>query len=313
MQLNDHSFRLIVDNLYEGVYFVDRNRVITYWNKAAEEITGYAAEEVVGHHCHDNILNHIDGKGNQLCFGLCPLAATMRNREPQEAEVYLHHKEGHRVPVSVRVSPLYDESGEVVGGIELFSDISNRSANQLKIEELEELAFIDGVTRIANRAYLDSELISRIEEHRRYGVPFGLLFMDIDHFKSFNDSYGHDVGDRVLKVVADTLLSSSRPFDTFGRWGGEEFLGIVRNVDATILSNLGDRLREAVAGGYVTHNGENLHVTISIGATVVAPGDTPESVIKRADQGLYRSKGEGRNRLTLVPHREAPSDGAPGR
>lgn len=299
-ELTDHSFRRIVDNLHEGLYFVDRERTITYWNKAAEECTGYTAEEVVGSHCYDNILNHIDGKGNQLCFGLCPLAATMENSVPADAEVYLHHKHGHRVPVAVRVSPLTNDRGEVIGGIELFSDISNRSANQLKIEELEALAFIDQLTGLANRAYLDSELLSRIEEHKRYGVNFGLLFMDIDCFKSFNDSYGHELGDQVLKVVADTFLNNSRPFDTFGRWGGEEFVGIMRNVDAPTLTTLGERLRESVAGTYIIHNGEKLQVTISLGATLVAQDDTPETVARRADKALYRSKKEGRNRLTWL-------------
>jgi len=299
MKLGNQSFRRIVENLHEGLYFVDRNRIITYWNKAAERISGYSAEEVIGKSCRDNTLTHIDGKGNQLCLGLCPLAATMDDGTLREAEVYLHHKNGHRVPVLVRVSPLHDDSGVVVGRIELFSDISNRSANQLKIEELEGLAYVDSLTRLANRTYLETELVSRIEEHRRSGVPFGILFMDIDHFKSFNDTYGHDAGDRVLRIVADTFAANSRAFDTFGRWGGEEFLAIIRNVDGPTLAMLGNRCREAVAGAYLTHGGERLNVTISVGATVIHAGDTPETMLKRADTQLYRSKDAGRNCLSL--------------
>lgn len=142
MQLGDEGYKRVVDNLHEGLYFVDRDRVITYWNKAAERITGYAAEEAVGSACHDNILSHIDGKGHQLCFGLCPLAATMEDQDLRETEVYLHHKNGHRVPVSVRTSAFTDETGKVVGGIELFADISNSVANQLKVHELEGLSYL---------------------------------------------------------------------------------------------------------------------------------------------------------------------------
>ena len=300
VQLGDEAYKRVVDNLHEGLYFVDRNRVITYWNKAAERITGYSAAEVVGSACHDNILNHIDGKGHQLCFGLCPLAATMEDRDLREAEVYLHHKNGHRVPVSVRTSALADDTGEVIGGIELFADISNSVANQLKVQELEELAYIDALTRLANRSYLDSELGARLEEHRRYGVPFGILFMDIDHFKSVNDTYGHDVGDKVLQMVANTFSANSRPFDTFGRWGGEEFIGVLRNVEGETLAILGNRIREAVAGAYLTVEGETLQVTVSIGATMVLPEDSRDSLIQRADRGLYASKQGGRNRLTYV-------------
>jgi len=299
MKLDSESFRRIVDNLHEGLYFVDRNRVITYWNKSAERISGYPAEEVIGKSCRDNILTHIDGRGNQLCLGLCPLAATMDDGAAREAEVYLHHKNGHRVPVSVRVSPLHDESGVVIGGIELFSDISNRSANQLKIEELEGLAYVDALTRLANRSYLETELVSRIEEHHRAGVPFGILFMDVDHFKSFNDTHGHDAGDRVLRTVAETFAANSRAFDTFGRWGGDEFLAILRNVDGPTLAMLGNRCREAIAGGYIMHESERMNVTISVGATVIHAGDTPETILKRADTQLYRSKDAGRNCLSL--------------
>ncbi len=299
MKFDNESYRRIVDNLYEGLYFVDRNRVITYWNKAAERISGYRAEEVVGHSCRDNILCHIDGKGNELCTGMCPLAATIQDGSPREAEVYMHHKNGHRVPVSVRVSTLEDEAGEVIGGIELFSDISNRAASQLKIQELESLAYIDALTRLANRTYIDTELASRMEEHRRYGLQFGILFLDIDHFKSFNDTWGHQAGDQVLQFVADTLTANCRPFDTFGRWGGEEFIGIVRHVDGPTLEMLGNRHREAVAGSYVMHEETRLNVTASVGATIVQPGDSVATLLERADRMLYRSKEEGRNRVTL--------------
>jgi len=104
MSLEKDFYESIIENLYEGLYFVDRNRVIKYWNKAAEQISGYTANEVVGKSCSDNILNHVDSKGNNLCTGMCPLAATITDGKPREDEVYMHHKNGHRIPFSVRVS-----------------------------------------------------------------------------------------------------------------------------------------------------------------------------------------------------------------
>lgn len=107
--------------------------------------------------------------------------------------------------------------------------------------------------------------------------------MDIDHFKQFNDTYGHDVGDDVLKFVANTFVANARPFDLYGRWGGEEFIGIIRNIKGHDLKNLGNRVRKLVENSYITHNGKTLQVTISIGATLVSESDTVESLIKRAD------------------------------
>ena len=107
----------VMDNLYDGAYYVDRGRRIRYWNRGAERLTGYADADVVGQFCFDNILNHVDGSGTALCRSLCPLAATMRDGGPREAEVFLRHREGHRVPVQVRTAPVRNRDGAVIGGV----------------------------------------------------------------------------------------------------------------------------------------------------------------------------------------------------
>ena len=298
MNLEKDTYEKIIENLHDGLYFVDRDRVITYWNKAAEQISGFSAGEVVGKSCSDNILTHVDSEGNSLCTGMCPLAATIADGKPRDAEVYMHHKDGHRIPVSLRISPLTDSNGNIIGGIELFTDISSQAVNELRVKELEKLALIDNLTQLANRTYIEREIQSRFEEKKRFNVPFGILFIDIDHFKSFNDSYGHDVGDDVLKFVANTFVANNRPFDLYGRWGGEEFIGIIRNINGKDLESLGNRLCSLIEHSYIIHENKKLHVTVSIGATVVNENDTIETLIKRADTLLYKSKASGRNRLT---------------
>jgi diguanylate cyclase (GGDEF)-like protein/PAS domain S-box-containing protein len=299
MSLEKDSYEKIIENLHDGLYFVDRNRVITYWNRAAEQISGFTANEVVGTSCSDNILTHVDSEGNNLCTGMCPLAATIADGKPREAEVYLHHKDGHRIPVSIRVSPLTDRDGHILGGIELFTDISHQAANELRIKELEKLALLDNLTQLANRNYIEREIQNRFEEKKRFHVPFGILFIDIDHFKKFNDIYGHDVGDTVLKFIANTFVANTRPFDLYGRWGGEEFIGIIRNIIGKDLESIGNRLRSLIEHSYIIHANEKLSVTISIGATLVNDHDTIDSLLKRADILLYKSKAAGRNCLTI--------------
>jgi diguanylate cyclase (GGDEF)-like protein/PAS domain S-box-containing protein len=293
------DFQDLLENMYDGLYSVDTGRKITYWNKAAERITGFSAKEVVGSHCSDNILIHVDGKGNNLCSNMCPLEKTIKSGISSEAEVFLHHKNGHRVAVWVRMTPLFDANDRVVGGVELFTDLSPQDAMLMKIEELEKLAFLDYLTKIANRHYLESELEGRLAEMKRYNLSFGILLIDIDHFKRVNDTHGHDVGDTVLKRVAQTLLHIARPFDLFGRWGGEEFVGIIRNVDRATLASIGERVRVLV-GKTITEIPEGLLVvTVSIGAALASPDDTVHTLIKRADKLLYESKSKGRNRLTI--------------
>jgi diguanylate cyclase (GGDEF)-like protein/PAS domain S-box-containing protein len=293
------DYQSLLANISDGVYFTDRNRSIIYWNKAAEEITGYRADEVVGHHCQDNILIHVDAKGRSLCKSLCPLAHTMQDLEPRQGHVFLHHKLGHRIPVHVRTTPLMDEKGELVGGAEFFTEERAHESMHQRIRELQHLALLDPLTELPNRYHLEIEIEARFHEMQRMGLSFGLLFMDIDHFKDFNDSYGHQTGDKVLQTVARTLRAATRPFDLVGRWGGEEFLGVIRSVNEDALVEIGERLRQLVGSSSVPYQQQRLQATISIGATLARAEDTMEGLINRADALMYTSKQNGRNRLTL--------------
>jgi len=289
----------LLDALFDGAYCVDRERRITYWNAAAERFTGFAAHEVVGTTCAANILRHVDAAGTNLCTGTCPLAVAIRDGIGYEAEVYLHHRDGHRLPVLVRCTPLHNAAGEIIGGVELFSDATHLETLRRRMAELEAMAYVDALTGLANRRHLDETLRQRLEEWRRFGWRFGVLLADIDDFKAINDIHGHDVGDQVLRMVGRTLGHNCRAFDLFGRWGGDEFLGIFPNVDAPTLSALANRLRALTAASFLTLPGNTpLTVTLSIGITVVLPDDTPDPLFHRVDRHLYASKMGGRNRVT---------------
>lgn len=296
---SDDLYRTIVENMQDGVYFVDRDRRITYWNRAAERITGYSATEVVGHGCADNFLVHVDATGRQLCEGSCPLAESMQDGRVHEAEVYLHHKQGHRLPVWVRTSPIVGPDGSFMGAVETFSDISVRLALREQVEVLRTLALVDPLTNLPNRRHLEAQVHARLEELRRSRVGFGMLFLDIDRFKEVNDRYGHAVGDQVLTVVGRTLSLSVRPFDVVGRWGGEEFAGIIAHADRAMLSGVAERLRVLVAQSRAQTAEGELTITVSIGATLAEPGDKPDSLLRRADALMYASKAQGRNRVTV--------------
>ena len=111
----NNLFKLILDNLHEGVYFTDLERRITYWNKGAEALTGFSAQEVVGKRCADKILMHVNESGHMLCEGVCPLSRTLADGRAHEAEVYFHHKSGARVPAEVRVSPIWAKTVKLSG------------------------------------------------------------------------------------------------------------------------------------------------------------------------------------------------------
>jgi diguanylate cyclase (GGDEF)-like protein/PAS domain S-box-containing protein len=298
MKITLDFYQRFLDNLHDGVYIVNRDRKIVYWNKGAERITGYTGDEVVGSHCWDNILMHVDDKGNHLCLNGCPLLKVITSGLPEKAEVHLSHKDGHRVPVLVRAAPFINNKGKIVGAVEIFSDNTDKITALQLVEDLQRKVFLDPLTDLANRRYVEMNLEGKSDEMSRYGWQYGVVMMDIDHFKDVNDSYGHDIGDETLKMIAKTLMHSSRSSDLVGRWGGEEFIAVITNTNMQKVQAIAERYRSLVEQSGLPLGDDTLHVTISAGATIAAPGENLEAVIKRADTLLYESKAAGRNRVT---------------
>ena len=172
------------------------------------------------------------------------------------------------------------------------------AANVTKYKEMEkklELAAItDGLLGIYNRRYCSQRLQSELYRAKRYQSSFSIILMDIDHFKSINDNFGHDVGDAVLKTVAEAIQHRLRQSDVFGRWGGEEFLLILPETDLSHAAQLAENLRQLVSGLSIEPLSQ---VTVSQGVAEFQNSDTELSHIKRADECLYRAKQEGRNRV----------------
>lgn len=292
----------LLNQLPEGAYVVDPARTIVHWNEAAEQITGFTAGEVMGRGCHENLLRHVDSSGTELCLHGCPLAATLEDGQQRRAQVFLHHRDGHRVPVSVAVSALRDPRGSVIGAVEVFSDASSVRLLAEQVEQLTRMALIDALTGLPNRRYAIAQLEGILSEYQRHALPSGVVLLDIDHFKRVNDEHGHAGGDRVLTMVGATLAGGVRPSDVAARWGGEEFVLLLPNADADGVAYCAERCRALIERSGLrgeAPDDPDISVTASFGATFVASSDTVETVVARADALMYRSKAEGRNRVTL--------------
>lgn len=287
--------QIVLENLLNGAYCVDTKRRITYWNKAAEEISGYSASEVLGKSCRDDILVHAKGM-DILCDTHCPLLATMASAEPTTVSVRLKHKNGYRVPTMVRCIPLTNnESNLIEGSVEIFEEtyIDEDVVNRLK--ELGDFAYLDTLTGIPNRRYMTEALDDALCTYYHKNHKFALIMTDIDFFKRVNDTYGHEIGDLVLKDVARILRSGLRTMDVVSRWGGEEFLILLHNMQGHGLRDKLDFLRRAVASHVVQTEKGPVSVTMSFGCTEPKSGDMAASMIERADACLYKCKLAGRN------------------
>ncbi len=299
MDVNLSFHERLLDSLHDGVYFVDRERKILYWNKGAEQLTGYSADEVVGRSCFDNILMHVAAGGCALCLHGCPLGKTIEDGQRRESEIFLRHKLGHRIPVSVRAAPIADSQGKIVGAVEVFSDISAKKHMERRVGELEDLVFLDPLTGVPNRRYIELKVKQSLQEVEQFGRKIGLLMVDVDRFKQVNDEHGHEIGDRALKTMCRTVQHNLRSGNVLGRWGGEEFLVIVAGTSMEGLRATAERYRMLISETTIPLAAGELRITASMGATLMLGDDTDQSVIKRADELMYKSKMDGRDRVTI--------------
>jgi len=166
-----------------------------------------------------------------------------------------------------------------------------------------EMTTTDMMTKLKMKHYFYTVLLERMERVRMERKPLSVLMLDIDHFKKFNDTYGHSCGDFVLKQTAFVLQESVRQGDLAARYGGEEFCLLLQNTDGPHAAAIGERIRGTVESNQVAYEGQNLSVTISVGAAEYDPlrDVSAKTLLDRADKALYQSKQEGRNRTTLSP------------
>lgn len=290
------SAHLMLDAIPEPVYALDLNRRVTHWNPAAERLTGYAAADALGRSCRDGMLNHVDDSGMPLCGTRCPLVATMVDGATREGRVFLHHRDGHRLPVVVQAGVIRDSDGAICGAVETFHDDSRGRDRDRQLAAASRDALTDALTGLANRRMLNHVLRQHVDEYQRYGRPFAVLYADIDRFKNINDAYGHDIGDQVLRMVARTLDESTRPSDTVGRWGGDEFLLVALAASEREALSLAERTRRLLGGSWIDNGAGRVRVSVSIGVALVRSGETGSALLGRADAASLAAKRQGRNR-----------------
>lgn len=288
MKIGDHQLSL--DYLLEGSYLVDSNRVITAWNQAAEELTGYKAEETIGRGCDDNFLKHVTAKGESLCKGACPLAQTLVDGQKREALVYLHHKQGHRIPVSIRVIPIYDKTGKVVGAQELFL-INIQTATSERLKTLARAAYIDQITGIFNKTYLDNKLKSLLTTHTQSPDNlFSLLTFELDNLREVNEEYGPTAGNVALQVIARTLLANISYGDVAARWYGGRFVVMISVDNKSSLLNWAHKLKALIEQSTIPEY-EAARLKILVGGTAVREKDLLGRIESRLEEQLRLCRG----------------------
>lgn len=284
IKLKNKEIEAITSSMGSGLFVLDSSGMVKYVNKTALDLLEYSEREILDSDLHDMIHSHTGPKEK------CPIFKAVRSYNVYHADDKFKKKNGSYMDVSVDVRPIEGDIGYVV----VFSDISQRKEMEKKLFDM---ATKDSLTGLYNRRFQVEAIKEAKEKADRYGIPFSVLMIDVDNFKSINDRLGHEIGDRVLIGVSNLISQSVRSADIPSRWGGEEFLVLLVNTDIEGAVVLAERIREGVTKLKV----DNVpRITVSIGVAQYIPGESIDNLISRADHGLYDAKRSGKNRVVRV-------------
>ncbi|WP_236686311.1 sensor domain-containing diguanylate cyclase [Paramagnetospirillum magnetotacticum] len=302
-----------MQHLVVPTFVINAERRVIIWNRACERLTGVPAHEVIG--TSDHWRAFYDEQRH------CLADLVLMGRPEAMDELYVTHAEPgdsthglraenwcvmpqvkKRLYLAVDAGPIFDEDGALMAVVETLRDQTEQKLAQMALQSL---AVKDGLTGLANRRSFDEKLEAEWLHNQREGTSMAVLLMDVDHFKLYNDTYGHQMGDTCLKSVAAAIDKQVfRPSDLAARYGGEEFAVIMPNTDLDGARHVADRLIEAVRELRLPHSASQTEdcVTISLGAAAFIPSDQRGSgdLVAAADAALYRAKHQGRNRVVCA-------------
>jgi diguanylate cyclase (GGDEF)-like protein len=297
------DFSQMVETLNLGVLVLDAEGRIAYWNRSLASASGIETEAAVG----------------RLLFELYPEIDRPSFRRDLKSVLsfgnfaYFSQKlHGHllsmppapgsppgfeRMEQSCVMGPLR-EGGKIAYAYIVIEDVTESVDRERRLAEL---AMRDVLTSAYNRRFFDRRLVEELARSKRYGRPFSLIMLDIDHFKAVNDELGHQFGDRALCAAVEAWTSCLRSSDLVARYGGEEFCVLLPEVGQEESAALAERLRSSLASADVVLGGRSARITASAGLAFFRPEDESDDILHRADEALYRAKAAGRNRVEVSP------------
>ena len=293
-------YRTVLEHMQTGIYMVDCEQKIQFWNDGAENITGHLRQDVVGHFCRDLFPTQKEGSKNGVCGLGGALASVLRDGRPAMAEVTLRHKAGHQVTVRVRAVPIRNQIGNVIGAAESMDADPWAFYADRRHRKLSSFGCLDEATGVLSAGYIHTHLRESLTTYAEHRMPCSILCIQVDAMERFGAAYGVAAVTAALRAVAQTVESSLRPTDFVGHAGGNIFLAVLTEYTGLDLNKTAERLKHTVNNMKIAWWGDELPVTASFGGTTVVSGDSEKSLLQRAEGALRRSIAAGGDRVTIA-------------
>ncbi|MCG8450869.1 MAG: diguanylate cyclase [Pirellulales bacterium] len=286
----------LIEAMHDGVVFVDAQAKITLWSKGTEQLTGVSGGAALGRVFTPSLLDMLDHLSRRVDDKTCPVAKSLLTNTQLRQRTLVMGRQGKHVTVDLHAIPVHSTDGTVQGATVLLQDAQPEASLEEKCSALHAEVTKDPMTKVANRAEFDRMLALFVEAHQQAGQPCSLIMVDIDHFKSINDTFGHQAGDQAIITMAKLLSSMCRSGDLVARYGGEEFAVLCADCSNADGARRAEQIRRKLAE--VPHPSlGNRRITASFGVTELQAGDSPETMLRRSDRALLMAKEQGRNQV----------------
>jgi diguanylate cyclase (GGDEF)-like protein/PAS domain S-box-containing protein len=293
-------FRIVLESMQTGIYMVDRDQRIQFWNEGAESITGYFRQDVVGHFCRDLFPAQKEDGKNGICELGGALGSVLRDGRPAIAEVTLRHKAGHQVIVRIRAIPIRDRAGNVIGAAESIDADPWAFEADRRHRKLALYGCLDEASGVLSCGYIRTLLRESLSTFAEHHMPFSILCVEVDGMEQFRSAYGPAAMTAALRVVAQTVQSNLRPTDYVGHSAGNSFLAILKECTDAEIGKTAERVKHTVNNSKIKWWGDELPVTASFGGTAAQAGDDEKTILARAERSMTDSVAAGGNCVTIA-------------
>lgn len=282
-------YRIVLESMQTGLYMVDRDQRIQFWNEGAEKITGYFRQDVMGHFCRDFFPPQMEEGKNGICEIGGAIASVLRDGRPTIAEITLRHKIGHQVMVRIRAIAIRDASGAVIGAAESIDGDPWAFEADRRHRKLASYGCLDEATGVLSNSFIHTHLRENLTTFVEHNIPFSILCFQFDPLELFRRTYGTGAVNAALRVVAQTVEGNLRPTDFVGHSGGNSFLAILVECNRADLFKAMERVKNTVSTTKIKWWGDELPVEVTYGGATVQERDDERSIIERAEKALAES------------------------